>query len=73
MDIVARDRPPEQPPADPGPPLGHLPTRTLVELMTFAQRHGHIPLAWQCRRLEPGHVRREIRRREVLGVGVRPW
>ncbi len=55
----------------PPPPLGDLTTRRLVALVLMAQRNGHTAQALRVRGASVNDARLELRRREVLGVGVR--
>ena len=61
--------PPESTPAPPA--LGHIATKKLVDLLLYAWRTGHIPLRLRVYDIDLDQVRREIARRERLGVGVR--
>ncbi len=53
------------------PPLGDLATRRLVTLVLMGQRSGHVAHALRIRGASIDDARRELRRRETLGVGVR--
>ncbi len=53
------------------PPLGDLATRRLVTLVLMGQRSGHVTQALNVRGASMDDARRELRRREYLGVGVR--
>ncbi len=54
----------------PPPPLGDLSTRRLVALVLMAERNGHVAHALKARGASINDARRELRRREVVGVGV---
>ncbi|MDP9355365.1 MAG: hypothetical protein M3R02_08810 [Chloroflexota bacterium] len=56
----------------PPPPLGDLSTRRLVALVLMGQRSGHVAHTLKVRGASIDDARRELRRREVAGVGVRP-